>query len=400
VSVYKDPKSPFYRYDFQLNGHRFSGSTKARNKKEAEVVERQIKAKTKADLELAKIEGDGPLLLRHATGRYMAEVGDHHANARTTFTDLERLIGFFGPDKRLDEITNDDVTKLVAWRRSHTIMGRKKDKDGNPAKLVSAATVNRSTTILLRAVFSRAKDYWDRRFPREPKWGRHILEEPDERVRELDAHEAQALDDAFAGKHERTNKHQRKNHRTDYELWFRFARITALRRNETLIRWQNVIWYVKPVVKGNVTIYGRIETIGKGDRKVNTPITPAVKNVLDQCKGDHEEYVFTYVCQRPLEGQKRGTRYPITPEGAKSQWRRAKARAKVENFRFHDIRHDVGTKALRLTGNLKLVQKLLNHSDIKTTVKYAHVVDDEVAAALYEISTPTEIPTTDMKKAG
>jgi hypothetical protein len=31
---------------------------------------------------------------------------------------------------------------------------------------------------------------------------------------------------------------------------------------------------------------------------------------------------------------------------------------------------------------LKLVQKALNHADIKTTTKYAHVVDDEVAAGL------------------
>lgn len=340
-------------------------------------------------MELAKIEGDGPLLLRYATGRYMAEVGDHHANARTTFTDLERLIGFFGPDKRLDEIINDDVSKLVAWRRSHTVMGRKKDKAGNPVKLISAGTVNRSTTILLRAIFSRAKGHWDRVFPREPKWGKHLLKEPKERVRYLDEHEAQALDDAFAGKHERTNKHQRKNYRTDYELWFRFARITGLRRNETLIKWSNVNVFAK-----------RITTIGKGGKEVTTPITPAVQDILDQCKGHHDEYVFTYVCKRPREGQRRGTRYPITPEGAKTQWRRLVKRAKVENFRFHDIRHDVATKLLRKTGNLKLVQRALNHSDIKTTVKYAHVLDDEVAAALHDISTPTKIPTTDMKKAG
>ena len=34
------------------------------------------------------------------------------------------------------------------------------------------------------------------------------------------------------------------------------------------------------------------------------------------------------------------------------------------------------------TKNLKLVQRTLNHADIKITTKYAHVVDDEVAAGL------------------
>jgi site-specific recombinase XerD len=36
---------------------------------------------------------------------------------------------------------------------------------------------------------------------------------------------------------------------------------------------------------------------------------------------------------------------------------------------------------LRATGNLKIAQKVLNHRNIKTTVKYAHVLDEEVAAA-------------------
>jgi site-specific recombinase XerD len=56
--------------------------------------------------------------------------------------------------------------------------------------------------------------------------------------------------------------------------------------------------------------------------------------------------------------------------------------AKVTDFRFHDYRHDFATKLLRETRNLKLVQKALNHANIKTTAKYAHVVDDEVAAGI------------------
>lgn len=119
---------------------------------------------------------------------------------------------------------------------------------------------------------------------------------------------------------------------------------------------------------------------------------------------DHKTAVFTYVCRLPLEGQEKGKRYPITPEGAKSQWRRLKKRAGVEDFRFHDIRHDVATKLLRKTGNLKLVQRALNHRDVKTTVKYAHVMDDEVAIALASLTAiantslvgenPAKIPTT------
>jgi integrase len=56
--------------------------------------------------------------------------------------------------------------------------------------------------------------------------------------------------------------------------------------------------------------------------------------------------------------------------------------AGIVGFRFHDFRHDLATKVLRETGNLKLVQRVLNHADIKTTARYAHVLDADVAAAL------------------
>ncbi len=59
----------------------------------------------------------------------------------------------------------------------------------------------------------------------------------------------------------------------------------------------------------------------------------------------------------------------------------------MKDFRFHDIRHDVATKLLRETGNLKIVQKALNHADIATTTKYAHVQTAEVAAALEAVAT-------------
>jgi site-specific recombinase XerD len=58
----------------------------------------------------------------------------------------------------------------------------------------------------------------------------------------------------------------------------------------------------------------------------------------------------------------------------------------VQDFRFHDIRHDVGTKALRKSGNMKLVQRVLNHANIGTTAKYAHVLDDQVGDVLEQLA--------------
>ena len=65
----------------------------------------------------------------------------------------------------------------------------------------------------------------------------------------------------------------------------------------------------------------------------------------------------------------------------------------MTGFRFHDFRHDLGTKLLRETGNLKLVQRALNHADLKTTTRYAHVLDDDVAEAMERVTeSPKSVP--------
>ena len=372
MSLYKRDDAETYSYDFQIGGRRFSGNTEARNRKGAEAVERQLKAKAKADIEDERRTGNGPLLLRHAAGRYWNEVGQHHADSAGTHRDLERLVGYFGPNKRMDEITDAEVAALVTWRRNHTVKGRIKDRDGKPIGKVAPATVNRSTTEVLKKLFTRAKEAWRIQFAREPNWRSHWLKEPEGRVRELHSHEEAALNAAM---------------RSDYAPWMQFALLTGLRRRETLIRWENVNWTAKT-----------ISTVGKGGRLVSTPITPAVSALLEPLKGHHPEFVFTYVAKRTRRDQVKGKQYeqvkgerqPITYEGGKSEWQRLRAEANVTNFKFHDLRHTTATRLLRKTGNLRIAQKALNHRNIATTARYAHVLDTEVADALQSIAAKVE----------
>jgi len=55
---------------------------------------------------------------------------------------------------------------------------------------------------------------------------------------------------------------------------------------------------------------------------------------------------------------------------------------------------------LRETGNLKLVQRALNHSNIKTTIRYAHVLDAEVASALERVTESRKKSRTSTRKTG
>jgi integrase len=47
-------------------------------------------------------------------------------------------------------------------------------------------------------------------------------------------------------------------------------------------------------------------------------------------------------------------------------------RAGIENFRFHDLRHTVGTRLIEKGVDVKTVQELFAHSSIATTQRYTH----------------------------
>jgi integrase len=357
MSVYKHKDSPFYHYDFQFRGSRFHGSTGRTNKREAEAVEQAQRERAEQRAKIATAPTSAKL--DDVAGRYWEEIGKHHAGADTTWRDIERLIGYFGANKMLTEIENDDVAKLVAWRRGQRVKDHRKKvpKNAPPLPLISNATVNRSTTEVLKKLFTRAKA-WGIRFDNEPNWKQHWLKEPQERVRELHVGEGDRLEDTT---------------RDDYRPILDFASASGLRLNECLLKWSEVNWDAK-----------RIEKLGKGGKRVSIPITPTIREIIWPLRGHHPEMVFTYIAQRTRKPQElvKGRRYAITYNGLKTAWRRLRAAAGMSNFRFHDLRHDFATKLLRETGNLKLVQRALNHADIKTTMKYAHVLDDEVAAAL------------------
>ena len=74
------------------------------------------------------------------------------------------------------------MTRLVAWRRGHRVILRNGKQSG---KFIDPITVNRSTTQVLKKLFTRAKTAWGVRFNREPNWRAHLLPEPQERIREL-----------------------------------------------------------------------------------------------------------------------------------------------------------------------------------------------------------------------
>lgn len=366
MSIYKNDKTPYWQYDFQIEGRRFHGSTGTTSKEDAKNIEAAARRKAVTQIHFPE---QADMKLRDAFGRYWLEHAQHKKSADDIFQKMECLIDGIGPDKTLRTITNMDITDYIAKRRGEM----KKVKVDDKEKLVrvrSDSSVNREIT-LLRAMLNRAASAWDIAV-KMPNWKAHHLREPRGRVRSLSADEEKNL---FA------------NLRKDFHPLVRFCLITGAR--VTSVR--KLTWKSIDRATGEI----RLEVKSKFMGDFHTlPITPEIGAVLDAVKGQHPIFVFTYLSEgKVARKREKGKRYPFARDGWRRTWAKALRDAGISDFRFHDLRHTAATQMLRATKNLAAVKEVLGHRDVTTTMRYAHVMKDDIRAALSRNSPGIEIAT-------
>jgi integrase len=344
--VTRRPGSPNWYENFTVNGRRFRGSLETDDREQAEI----IAAKKRADALLGKLTGKKPeLTLSQALGRYLLEHGQHLPSA----DDIKRmgrvLIAGLGAHTLLSELEPADLATYAARRRA----------------TLSNRSVNAEIEHL-RAVVRRAGNLWGIAVP-AINWKDVLLEEAGEREHVLSAEEEGRLFAAL---------------RPDYHAMFRFALVTGLRLgNVVTLTWAQIDWDAR-------TILFRVKSKKPGGELHYVPITPAVAAILSLERDRHRERVFTYVCDRnrhdPRRGflQRKGARYPFTHDGWRKAWKAALEAAGIADFRFHDLRHTAGTRALHAHRNLKTVQRMLAHKNIATTLRYTRSDIEDVRAAM------------------
>ncbi len=69
------------------------------------------------------------------------------------------------------------------------------------------------------------------------------------------------------------------------------------------------------------------------------------------------------------------TRKPMN--NVKKAFDKAKKNAGIEDFRFHDLRHTFATYALVCSKDVRGVQEILCNRDVKTTMKYVHILANQ-----------------------
>lgn len=360
--------SPFWWYDFQIDGTRFRGSCGTADWEQAAAVayaeqERQFKR-----IRLG-IEPPRPLTLNDAFVRFYREVaqGTSYGEAAQKHQ-MARMKAVLGGDTPLSSLTDARVSDLVNALRF--------PEDPEERKAVGPATVNRYLTTL-SAICKRAREVWGAEVgPWERK--KHLMEEPE--GREVFLTKEQARDVLMAA-----TPHIRPVMLLDLITGFRKANVVRL-------DWSEV----------NLDDC-RITVIQKGGTPHSVPLPPEGVALLCRMEPVPEKRrgpVFYYgnpsvPCDCPACSVERHPAFGRAMDNPKRSIATAFRKAGLLGVRFHDLRHTHASWLLAATGNLKMVQAQLGHAQIETTMRYAHLEDraraDGARAAIAGLTGPAEV---------
>jgi integrase len=364
MSVFRVKNSPYWQFDFQIKGHRFYGSTGSKNEREAKEVEKAKRAEAARLVANSIATASKPMTVAVACDRWWDQFGQHGSDP-----DLKRALVWLadqlGPNVALHDVNDDMVSRAVEARRKCVIRAGVDSKGKQLYRPVSPRTVNKTVTSLLRRVMRRARTNWSVTILKEPNWKEHFLPERKRPVREITPEEDTALDAIESA---------------EYAQLREFAEVMGLRRKEMLLTWPQVDFKEKV-----------IRIIGKGGVPAILPLTQRAYDILWGLRSNDKIHVFTFIAQRTRRCPKtetyfvRGRRYPMTYYGIGTNRRRKWKKAGVD-ARLHDTRHTTGQRTLRATGNLKLVQRLLRHTEISTTATfYTDTTMDDLRAGMESV---------------
>lgn len=148
---------------------------------------------------------------------------------------------------------------------------------------------------------------------------------------------------------------------------------TGLRRGELRqLRWEDIdLTGDEP----NLTVVGQRDK-GGGSKSSQTRHIPLNDDALDALKKWREQ------CEQTAE-----LVFPHIST-ARTAWEAVLKKAGIKRFRFHDLRHHFASRLAQASVALFTICTLMGHSDIKTTLLYAHLSPHEGRDAVNRISGP------------
>ncbi len=338
MGLYRRKDSGFWWMSFTVEGKMYRKPTGTDDEKLAEKifakVQTQIVEGKWFDLDRRK-----DIKMVEVIDRFMVEVsplqqGSHKRNGQIA----EHLKKFFS-GAMLGDVTPSLLSKYKAARLQ---------ADSKRGGTVSPDTVRKELS-LLRRIFNVAIDEWELCKENPVKKIIKSLPQENKRVRYVLPEEAEKL-------------------RFTLPAWLKpiviVACQTGLRRgNLTQLAVSHLDFEADRIIVGRT----------KNGDPIGIAMTSTVKKtLLDVIRA--RKVVSPYVfCDE--QGK------PHSPYKVSVAFKRACKRAKVDNLRLHDLRHDFATLMLRKTKNLVDVQHAMGHKDSRMTLRYAHLLPDDLKSA-------------------
>lgn len=217
-------------------------------------------------------------------------------------------------------------------------------------RTVKAASVNRELA-LYRHALQIARTTWDVPLTDNPFAEVAKPKVSDARSRRLEPGEWERLSDAC-----------RRSRNPHILAMVEFGLETAMRRGEVLrVRWRDLN-EAKRTLRIPVTKNGHPRTI---------PLTSRALAILSD---------------RMPAGAGAGARedraFPTTEDAVKMAWRRIMGRAKLVDFRYHDLRHEAVSRFFEMGLSIPEVALVSGHRDMRMLSRYTHLRPEAVAEKL------------------
>ena len=125
---------------------------------------------------------------------------------------------------------------------------------------------------------------------------------------------------------------------------------------------------------------------GKGDKQRMVPLPPiACTTIAGYLRCERPRHCLTQRVFVILRGSRRGS--PMTLAGLRSLFRNRRSRqARLRNANPHRWRHTYGADMARAGIGIPVLQRLMGHSDVETTLRYINLSFEDVAREFQQAS--------------
>lgn len=216
-------------------------------------------------------------------------------------------------------------------------------------KQVQSASVRREL-VVLRHVFEVAKSEWNIPLASNPVRSIKLPKDSKPRERRLEDGEASKLFDAIS-----------KRSAWYVRPFLALAIETGMRRGELLsIRWRYVDLQKRTL---------KVQQTKNGDART-VPLTPRAVEVLSSLEKIGDKV------------------FPIKANAVRLAWERLRAKAGLEDIRFHDLRHEAVSRFFEYGLSTTEVASISGHKDIRMLFRYTHLKPENIAEKLAVLVPP------------